>query len=235
MKLSYKTELNAAQFDDRGNLHLSAVLSLFQDAASRHGEEMGVGFEALLKRHLLWVVTQIRYEVVRAPKPGQTVRVETWPLPATRIGFERNYLLCDEQGEILIKGASLWAVIDTESRRMATGAELYPEGEYCLEKTFPERARRLKDFEAEPACSITPGEEYIDRNGHVNNTYYAAFAETALGGLQGDVKAFQIDYLHEVLSGQPLALFTLTEGAVAQVKGQSADGTRMFACAVTYA
>lgn len=235
MKHIISTVLPAEKFDKFGNLRPDAMLRIFQDAADAHGQEMGVGFEAMLARHLLWVVTQIRYQVVAKLTPGQAVTVTTWPLPATRVGFERNYLIQNEAGETLVKGSSMWTVINTETRRMAIGADLYPDAEYCLDKTFPERARRLRDFEAPTACTVTPGEEYIDQNGHVNNTYYAAFAETALGGLPGKVTAFQIDYLHEVLSGQPLTLAALTEGTTAQVKGTSADGTRMFTCSFVIA
>lgn len=233
MKHTINAVLAAEQFDEKGNLRPAAMLRLFQDAADAHGHLMGVGFEAMLERKLLWVVTQIRFQVTAELRPGQAVSITTWPLPATRLGFERNYLIQDENGQTLVKGTSLWTVIDTETRRMAIGADLYPDGEFCLDKTFPERARRLRDFEAPAACTVIPGEEYIDCNGHVNNTYYAAFAETALGGLPGKVTDFQIDYLHEVLSGQPLTLSTCIEGATAQVKGTSSDGTRMFACAFT--
>ncbi|MBQ8893538.1 MAG: hypothetical protein IJ043_03920 [Clostridia bacterium] len=202
------------------------VLQLFQQAADTHGELMGVGFKGMMKKGLLWVVTQIRYEVVKKPEKNQSVQLITWPLPAARIGFERNCIIADEQGEPLIRGTSLWVVIDTATRRLANGIALYPQGDYCTERIFPDRARRIRDFEAEPVFTVTPGEEYIDRNGHVNNTHYAAFAMEALGS--PEVTAFQIDYIHEVLAGQPLTLCT----AGNLVKGISSDGTMMFACSV---
>lgn len=205
----------------------AAVLSLFQQAADAHARSMGVGFEALLKRGLLWVVTRIRYRILKMPAPNQAVEITTWPLPPSRLGFERNYTVTDPEGNLLIQGESLWVVIDTATRKLAAGGALYPQGDYRTDRPFAERARRLRDFEGTPAGCIVPTQEHIDRNGHVNNTHYAAFAWDAAG--KPAVHAFQIDYIHEVLVGQPLQLYTADGGLV---KGTDENGTVMFNCVI---
>ncbi|MBQ7035348.1 MAG: hypothetical protein IJN34_06395 [Clostridia bacterium] len=235
MKYQIHKTITPACIDAMGNIRPRAVLALFQDAAGTHAEALGVGFEALLKKNLLWVVTQIRYRVLKPIGEEQEITVETWPLPPNRLGFERCYRLLDAQGKLLIEGTSNWVVMDTQTRKMAAAGDLYPPMEFCLDKTFEDRARRIKDFEAAAAaCTITPDPSLIDGNGHVNNTHYASFAETALGGHQAIIRAFQIDFLHEVLQGQPLSLFCAKEENSALVKGEAADGTRMFACSFLY-
>ncbi len=235
MKYQIHKTITPDCIDAQGNLLPQAVLALFQDAAGAHAEILGVGFEALLKKNLLWVVTQIRYRVLKPIGAEQEVIVETWPLPPNRLGFERCYRLLDTQGKILMEGTSNWVVMDTQTRKMAAAGDLYPEMEFCSDKTFEDRARRIKDFEATAAaCTVIPDGSLIDGNGHVNNTHYASFAETALGGHQGKIRAFQIDYLHEVLLGQPLTLYCTAEEKTVIVKGESADQTRMFACSILY-
>ncbi len=235
MKHQINRKITPDCIDSKGNLRPQAVLALFQDAAGAHAEILGVGFEALLKKNLLWVVTQIRYRVLKPIGAEQEVTVETWPLPPNRLGFERCYRLLDRQGETLLEGTSNWVVMDTQTRRMAAAGDLYPPMEFCLDKTFEDRTRRIKDFEAtEAACTVIPDESLIDSNGHVNNTHYPSFAETALGGHSAKIKSFQIDFLHEVLQGQPLSLFCTKEEKTALVKGEAADGTRMFACSFLY-
>lgn len=234
-KYSYTKILNKDQFDGCGNLLPAIVLDLFQKAAGKHADLLGVGFDALYEKGLLWVVTQIRYEVVKVPAIDQKIIVKTWPLPATRLGFERNYCICNEEGEILIKGSSNWVVMDAKERKLAMVGALYPEMDFCIDKTFPDRARRLKDFEAvAPISVIIPDESTIDENNHVNNTYYAAFATDALGGLKAPLKNFQIDYLHEVLCGEELKIFEITEENTTYVKGENNEGARMFACSFAY-
>ena len=47
--------LTADQFDHHGNVLPNVVLALVQKAAGNHAERLGVGFEAMLAKNLLWV------------------------------------------------------------------------------------------------------------------------------------------------------------------------------------
>ena len=49
--------LTAKHFDARGNVLPAVVLDLFQKAAGHHAECLGVGFEAMIAKNLLWVAT----------------------------------------------------------------------------------------------------------------------------------------------------------------------------------
>lgn len=220
MKLTLQTTLP--------DLSPRSILQAFQQAADAHSREMGVGFQEIRKQGLLWVVTRIRYEILRCPGAGEPLELQTWPLPASRLGFERNYIIMDREGEPLIRGTSLWVVMDAETRRLALCPELYPEGNYSTEQVFPDRARRLRPFEGELACTVIPGEEHIDRNGHVNNSHYPAFAAKALGN--PPVRSLQIDYIREVLKDQPLLLYTRQEGDTRQVMGKTEAGETAFIC-----
>lgn len=236
MKYQEEALLTDPHFDGCGNLLPSHVLHLFQRAADHHADRLGVGFDAMLQQHLLWVLSQVRYEVLEAPHPGQQVQIVTWPHPPARVGFDRDSLLCDAaDGRVLIKGTSRWVLIDTAERRLALSARVYPSDTYCPDRNFEERMRRLRDFDAcgEAFC-VCPGEDTIDHNGHVNNTNYADFALAALGsaGVGGFVHGFQIDYLHEVMCHQPLTLYHQRADGRIWVKGLSEDGSRMFECAI---
>ncbi|MBR6683677.1 MAG: hypothetical protein IKL38_04980 [Firmicutes bacterium] len=225
--------LTADQFDHHGNVFPAVVLDLFQKAAGNHAERLGVGFEAMLAKNLLWVVTQIKYQVLSAPKPAQALTVITWPLPPTRLGFDREYLICDEAGEVLIKGTSKWMQIDAAERKLVPGSNVYPLTEYCTNKNFEEKIRRIRDFEAISAvCRIVPDESTIDSNNHVNNAEYADFAYTALKDFGGVIDSFQIDFLHEVMLGQPLNVGYAVSDAVTLVKGVGEDGERKFSCGI---
>jgi len=235
MRYKISEKLENEMFDSVGNLMPHKVLGLFQRLATEHAENLGLGFESMLKKNLLWVVTQVRYEVCGKITPETKVILETWPLPPNRLGFERCYRITDNNGNLLIKGSSNWVIIDTKERKMVASEDIYPRGDYYEAKIFEERARRLRDFEAEDTkYSVTPDEIYIDNNGHVNNTYYALFAEKALKGLKGEIASFQIDFIHEVLKGEQLNLYCLSDEEKSLVKGVSQNGDRMFACVINY-
>ena len=222
-------------FDSHGNVLPGCVLAMFQQLAGNHAEKLGVGFEAMLERKLLWVVTQIKYQVCGKIKPDMQLFGNTWPLSPSRIGYEREYLLCDADGNALIKGVSHWALIDTEQRQLTVASNVYPEMEHLTDKVFDERMRRLRDFEAtSEAFKICPDQSTIDGNGHVNNTQYADFVVAALQELDGEIDTFQMDYINEVMCNQPLCLYHTASENSTLVKGLDEDGKRMFACAITF-
>ncbi len=233
MKHEEKLILPQDGFDAHGNLLPREVLFLFETLAGRHAEELGVGFEAMLEQNLLWVIRNIKYQICGELLPGAEVIGITWPLPQTKVGFVREYLICDTAGNVLIKGTSGWAMIYADSRQLAVAAEVYPKGEYCLDRNFVEKTRRISDFTAEDMAVICPDASAIDANGHVNNTRYAEFAHRALGDFGGKIDTFQIDYLREVLCGEEMRLYTAkTENGVF-VKGTASDEQKTFSCYAT--
>lgn len=227
------TVLTAEMFDHRGNLLPAVTLDLFQTMANHHAERLNIGFETMLAKNLLWVVTQVYYQVEKVPQPGQTVTLTTWPLPPTRLGFDREYLICDEAGEVLIRGTSKWMLIDAVKRKPVIDVSVYPLSEYCTTKNFEGRIRRIRDFETTSRIvRLCPNESTIDKNHHVNNAEYAGFVYRAMQDFGGSIRTFQIDFLHEVLCGEPLDVSYTASGNTTLIKGVGEDGTRKFACGI---
>ena len=234
MKHTITVTLSPENFDTQGNLAPQQVLTVFQKAADSHAILLGVDHDAVVAHHLLWVVTQTRYEVESYPKPGEAVTITTWPTPPNRLGSKREYIVSSENGTVLIKGSSNWVLMDIESRRLASFADIFPENSFVDESVFPEKAPRLRNFETNSETFVlTPDESTIDVNGHVNNTFYADFVMSSLGDFSGSINAFQIDYLHEVLCHEPLTLYHKIEEKTVYIKGLSADDTLMFTCSVS--
>lgn len=226
--------LRTSDFDCYQKITPASVLDLFQTVAGNHAALLGCGFEPLFKRKLLWVLVRTKYQVIRQPEMYQTVVVKTWPLAPSRIGFQREYLMEDEQGNPLIKASSDWVIIHSEQRKIAPAADIYPEMEYFTEKSFGERLKKLPDFEAEgEGFAVCPGFSQLDMNGHVNNTKYANYALDALSpDGQKEINAFQIDYRHEVQKGDKLRLYTKKEEGFCLVKGVNESGELMFVCKI---
>lgn len=234
MKHSISIKLNDSDFDNNKNLIPSRVLSFFQKGADEHAKMLGVGFDDMFSKNLLWVVTQIKYEVVNGADSDEEVTIVTWPLPPTRAGFQREYLIKNKNGETLIKGTSNWALIDTVNRRLTTEENIYPEGEHCLDKNFEKRIKRIRDFEGDGTVfDICPDKSLIDRNGHVNNTNYANFVMTALKDTKSSIHTFQIDYVHEIMCEQNVFIHKAQSDKGLLVKGMDKDNTLMFTSCVT--
>ena len=226
--------LRGSDFDCYDRLRPASVLDLFQDVAGIHAIRLGVGFDDLIAREMIWVLTKVKYEVVGAVRRYDRVRVRTWPLPPSRVNFRREYCIEELDGTPLVHGTSEWVVVHSEKRRVLPAGNVYPDEEYCLQQLFEGRLRKIPAAPAEGAgYGVTPTFTHLDINGHVNNTKYADYVLDALQ-LPRDkaVRAFQIDYHRELLLGTPVQLHWQWQEDTALVCGRNAEGENMFCCSV---
>lgn len=229
--------LRGCDFDKFGHIKPSAVLELFQDAAGAHAEELGLGFEAMLKRQYLWVMTRVKFKIEKEPKQFQKLIVKTWPLEPNRINFKREYSIEDLDGNLLISGGSEWVVIDSVKRRFVTVADLYPfKDGFEKEIMFKEKLQKIRDFEATgDGYSVCAGFSELDNNNHVNNTKYANYIMNAIAPqISEEIGTFQIDYRKEVMQGAKLQIFSTREDNLTLVKGVNQDGEIAFGCKIEY-
>ncbi len=225
--------LRANDFDKYDRILPSSVLSIFQDAAGRHGEQIGVGFTKMLEHNYLWVIVRVKFKIVKQPKRYQKVNIKTWPFEPKRFSYRREYLITDESGETLIIGSSEWVIIDSVKRNLVSAPNLYNiNGEYYEEMMLDKKIAKVPDFEAtgEPYV-VTPSFTELDLNNHVNNTKYANYVLDAVSPNEDDIlKTFQIDYRKEVLEGEPLQVFYTRQDGGILAKGLNKNDDIMFAC-----
>lgn len=221
MKQNYlerKYHLRTSDFDMCSRILPSSVLDLFQDVAGEHAKALGVGYYDLLPENKCWMILRLRYEVVKQPKMFSSVIVKTWPIESRRLEFDRDYLVYDTEGNLLIKGTSAWAILDVSEREkptlvMARDFELGLD-EYISERALEGRYERISPrFEADAPPFITKsGYTDIDTNGHVNNIKYANFILNAINlPAERSIRAFRVDYIKEILSGSEISIYVKSE------------------------
>lgn len=209
-------------FDIRGNVHPFYILDIFEKSASAHGERIGVGEEKMSKNNLFWIISRLKYEVLKPLKPDAEYIIKTWPLKPTKLNFQREYLILDMDGNEVIKGSANWLTIDRKERKLVIGADVFPDMEFCENVNFSSKIIRLRDFDnGEFQKEITLTKEHIDSNGHVNNKHYTTFIEDALGGFLKEIKTFQIDYVAEIMENDKVSVFSSYEDGKILVKGES--------------
>lgn len=242
MKQNYlerKYHLRTSDFDMRSRILPSSVLDLFQDVAGEHAKALGVGYYDLLPEHKCWMILRLRYEVIEQPKMFSSVIVKTWPVESKRIEFDRDYVISDTEGNVLIKGTSAWAIIDVSDRQkpalvMAKDFDLGLD-EYIADRALEGRFERLAPkFEADGEPFVTKsGYTDIDTNGHVNNIKYANFILNALDlPSEKEIAAFRIDFLREILSGNEINIYSKADGDTVICRGES-ESTVNFTAKLT--
>ncbi|MBQ2864134.1 MAG: hypothetical protein IJE91_01560 [Clostridia bacterium] len=214
IKYSTQIQLFNSYFDCNNELKPQSVLSVFQDVASEHGEQIGVGYLTMLEKNLFWVLSRVKYDVVKMPKINQIVLVETWPHEKGRIDFDRDYLIKSLSGEVLVKGTSKWCVIDTKTRTLSrTDAVEYTSGQFVKTVNYEERFSKVPSFEVD---NLTPEFVYsvqhsdLDHNEHMNNTNYANLIVNAIK--EKRLTHFEISFVSECrLNDQIKVYFLISE------------------------
>lgn len=229
--------LRASDFDKFNHIKPSSVLDLFQDAAGQHAIEIGVGFDEMIKRSYLWVLTKIKFKIIKEPTSYQKVIIKTWPLPPNRINYRREYSIEDENGEQIIIGSSEWVVIDSEKRRFLSVPDLYPFSDgFHNEIMFEGKLGKVTDFEINNTPrTVNAGFCELDVNNHVNNTKYANYVLDAINPKEtNQLETFQIDYRKEVFQGTLLNIYHTWDNNTVLSKGIDNNGDTMFACKLEY-
>jgi len=152
-----------------GRLKPSLLLFYAQDVAGAHCDTLSLNYDALAQRRLFWAVIRHRVQVTRWPTRGETVTVETWPMPTTRSAYPRSTVAYDENGNELFRTISLWVLMNLDTRAMIlpgksgvevngmlTGSELAPPASASLAPYTNTQVRKVAFTD-------------LDRNGHMNN------------------------------------------------------------------
>ena len=214
-------EINDMVVDRFGRLKPSMLLLFAQTVATRHGELMDVGRDVLLPRRMFWAIIRHRVQITRMPHHGETIRVETWPMPATRSSFPRSVIAYDERGNECFRAISLWVLMDMDKRSMilpgksgvtlegsVRGNELALPGSLAPRHLQNSRERRVSYSD-------------LDRNGHMNNTRYLDWIDDLFPSdfhRDHTLKEMTICYLAEAWEGEDLDLrWDLPEEGTIQV------------------
>ena len=211
MESIYTQEFKIADIhvDRYGKLKLSTLLYFAQEVAGRHFDRIAMTYDQLAKQGMFWAIIRQRVQITRLPSSGETIRVETWPMPNTRVAFPRHVAAYDEKGNQLFRVISLWVLMDVETRAMilpgksgillpgtTQGSELPPPA------SLP--AKQLLNHRSRTVCFTD-----LDRNGHMNNTKYLDWIADLLPSSfheQHSPQEFTVCYLSEAREGQELQL-----------------------------
>ena len=206
MKYGAKIVLYNSYFDMNDNISVKSVLNLFQDLAGIHADMIGVGYEDMLAKNLYWILSRVKFDILKMPVPNQTVVVETWPHEKGRIDFDRDFKISSETGEVLIVGTSKWCVIDTVSRSLQRTDNVNYNGEICLDKNYADKFGKIviPNDGFEEAFTHTVRFSDLDHNKHMNNTNYALLSANAVTNQK--FSHFEINFLSECLFGDNIVV-----------------------------
>ena len=218
-----KYTIRDCDVDRYGRLLPARILFLAQDVAGSHCVDLALDHETLAKQQLFWAVIRHRVQVSRYPMTGETVTVQTWPMPTTRSAYPRSTVAYDEKGNELFRAISLWVLMDLNTRAMILpgksgvdvsgvlmGSELAVPGSISLMSGANTAVRNVAFTD-------------LDRNGHMNNCQYLQWLADLLPSsfhAENLPKEFTLCYYSEAREGDHLRLnWALSDGPQLAVDG----------------
>jgi len=235
-------EITDAAVDCFGRLKPSMLLFFCQDVAGHHCKILGADYDTLAQKNLIWAIIRQKVQITRLPRSGETLRIETWPMPTTRTCYPRSTVAYDESGKELFRSISLWVLMDRSSRAMIlpgksgvdvqgllTGTELATPGSLA--------PREMEQLHKRQVCYTD-----LDRNGHMNNTKYLDWVSDLLPSSfhhEKKVREFTVCYHAEAREGETLHMSWQVKDDMLQVeswRNAPEEGTfhRVFAAQVRY-
>ena len=192
-----------------GRLMPSMILFYAQQVAGMHSTEMTLGYDVLIKRRMFWAVTRHKVQIQRLPRLGETIHVETWPMPTTRVAYPRSMVAYDAEGNEVFRSISLWVLMDLDTRNMIlpgkSGISVVGTlrgNELTVPNGLP--ARALRSSRERTVCFTD-----LDRNGHMNNTRYMYWMDDLFSSdfhAGRSLREMTICYNAEAVEGQRLHL-----------------------------
>ena len=236
-------QIDPSAVDCFDRLKPSRLLLYAQEVAGHHSDQLSLTYEELANRGLFWAVIRNRVQITRLPRSGETITLETWPMPTTRTAYPRSTVAYDAQGNELFRSISLWILMDRCTRAMILPGKSGVIVEGTLRGTELDTPRSLlpKPLSRSSRRSVCFSD--LDVNGHMNNTRYLDWVMDLLPSAfhkDHTVKDMTLCYMNEALEGQPLDItWDGDHDGALQVdihrqKEDAADHDRIFAAKVEF-
>lgn len=164
--------------DENAQLTVSCLFRLLQEMSNKHASLLGAGWYQLRERGYFWVITKIQLKINRLPKWEEQVTLRSWVKKSNAATSPRDYEMTDADGQVLIAGSSIWAILDITDGRpqhMQMFDDCFlPQERNAIDRkpqkigalAIPDRAANCKE--------VVPSD--IDMNRHVNNAHYIQWA-----------------------------------------------------------
>lgn len=206
----YTFQLSPQECDFREQVSLPALGDIILQAAGKSADENGFGMQTLNTMNRTWVVSRMAVEMLRFPKWREWITIETWVEEVGRAATTRHFRITDSEANIIGGASTLWAMIDVSTRRAVDLKTI--EGLSDAASGIPpviDKPGRLPSVESNAVTTHRVAYSDIDFNRHANSMKYVEWMLDcfSLEWHQNHfVKRFEINFLHEVLYGEQVAI-----------------------------
>ena len=194
-------------FEPKSDVGLYEILVFLQSIAEAHADQMGIGYEEMVRTQAFWVLSRQKLIIHKWPTHSK-LTVFTWSRPLHGISATRDFEIY-QNDEKIAESTTRWMVLDATTRRPTR-----PQLDYTKAVT---RKNGVLPFEAEKVEAVNDASLHmnyqvqvsdLDYNNHVNNTKYTLWVINSFldkNKLQ-NLKEYDINFLNETNLGDHVDL-----------------------------
>ena len=228
---SWEQETAAYLCDRKDRLQPWAAVRLCQEISEAHSRAMGVGYEELMRRNSIWILSRAYYNIYKRPAAFEKVMLSTWSRGTDGLFAFRDYRMTDETGETLLTGTTYWPMIDFTSRKPIRLKEIMANYETCADEATDhsvlERLRLPDMSYPDDSFEQTAQFSMIDHAQHVNNAEYVRLVFDSLMQTDFDLDkpfSLEINYQHETQPNDTLTVLRKQDDGAAWIQISNSRG-----------
>lgn len=234
----YKIEQETPAYlcDRKDRLHPWAAVRLCQEISEAHSRAMGVGYEELMQRNRIWILSRAYYNIYKRPQAFEKIMLSTWSRGTDGLFAFRDYRMTNEAGETLLTGTTYWPMIDFTSRKPIRLKEIMSHYECCTDEATDhsvlERLRLPDMTNPDGSFTQTAAFSMIDHAQHVNNAEYVRLVFDSLMQTNFDLDkpfSLEINYQHETQPGDTLTILRKQDNDATWIQISNSRGLSVMA------
>ena len=216
---NYNITVYTSMVNDNKDLKPQAVLDIFQYGAVKQSQAYHIDGPSIIDKGVIWVIISIHYEVLKHNTGEGEYVLKTWPRKSnSKIKHLRDYILCDKEGNEIIKGTSTWCLIDLKTNFPVYRPDICFPDELSDDKVFIEETKRIvidnSKITADPEY-FPILKSYYDSNKHTNNAVYGMFIYELLNK-KSILNSLTIDFISQTFVGDKLKVYSYKNAAEPQ-------------------
>lgn len=229
MKKTYRKtyQITTNMLDCHDCLKMSTLLDVAQEVAGDHADELGCGFDTMIKQDLIWVIVRNYIEIIKKPINFKEIEVVTYPLKPRFVEFNRETEFY-HNGELFAVSRSTWMVINIKD--FSVKAPDFFKGFDDDLGYFKRRIRKLSVVDKSQLQKVKEVEvlySMLDHNGHMNNTKYVDFYLDIFRP-EFSVKTLQIEYIKQSFLDDKLSLYIKENDGKRYLSGYKDDELKFY-------
>ena len=117
-KYQEQLSVKSYQTNQYGKASIASLFNILIEAAWAHAQVMDWGYDSLKSNNLFWVLSRIYFQVEKYPAWQDEITLNTWSAGTDGMYAYREYIVENEQGEILFRASTAWLILDMETHKI---------------------------------------------------------------------------------------------------------------------